>query len=147
MGLKAVMDEQEAWERLRSARVGHLATCGPDGSPHVVPFVFAFDGQTLYWAVDQKPKRSRDLKRLSNIRTNPNVEVVVDGYREEWSELWWVRAAGTARILEPNDDEWDRALALLAEKYPQYRDDPPPGPVVAIDITRFVSWEAGTGGA
>jgi PPOX class probable F420-dependent enzyme len=140
------MDEPEAWERLRSARVGHLATSGPDGTPHVVPFVFALDSTTLYWAVDAKPKRSRELKRLANIRANPNIEVVVDAYQEDWHSLWWVRATGTARILEPGQ-EWTRALALLEGKYLQYRDDPPPGPVVAIDVTRLVSWEAGAGGA
>ena len=140
------MDEHAAWERLRSARVGHLATCGPDGTPHVVPFVFVLDSTTLYWAVDAKPKRSRELKRLANIRSNPNVEVVVDAYQEDWRSLWWVRANGTARILEPGE-EWNGALSSLAGKYPQYLDRPPPGPVVAVDITRLVGWEAGAGGA
>ena len=135
------MDEREAWERLRSARVGHLATISPDGSPHVVPFVFALEGRTLYWVVDAKPKQPGELKRLSNIRANPNVELVVDNYEEDWRALWWVRARGTARILS-RGDEWDRALELLAQKYPQYRTAPPPGPVVAIDIARVVSWDA-----
>jgi PPOX class probable F420-dependent enzyme len=141
-----IVDEHEAWERLRSARVGHLATGGPGGTPHVVPFVFVLDSTTIYWAVDAKPKHSRELKRLANIRANPNVEVVVDSYQEDWRSLWWVRAAGTARILEPGE-EWNRALAKLSEKYPQYRDNPPLGPVVAIDVTKLVGWEAGAGGA
>jgi PPOX class probable F420-dependent enzyme len=140
------VDDREAWERLRSARVGHLATAGPDGTPHVVPFVFAVQGRTIYWAVDAKPKRSRELKRLANIRANPNVEMIVDSYQEDWTQLWWVRAKGTARILEPSA-EWDLAIGLLTDKYRQHESDPPPGPVVAIDVVEVVSWEASNGGA
>ena len=135
------MDETEAWQRLRSARVGHLATVGPGGRPHVVPFVFAADARTIYWSVDSKPKRSKELQRLSNIRADPRVQMVVDEYEEDWQALWWVRASGTARILQPGD-EWDRAMAMLAEKYPQYRAAPPPGPVVAIDIVEVARWDA-----
>jgi PPOX class probable F420-dependent enzyme len=135
------VDEGEAWDRLRSARVGHLATAGADGIPHLVPFVFTVEGRTIYWAVDAKPKRSRELKRLANIRANPNVEVVVDGYAEDWQALWWVRAKGVGRILD-RGEEWDRALRLLAEKYPQYEANRPPGPAVAIDVARIVGWEA-----
>jgi PPOX class probable F420-dependent enzyme len=136
------VDEAEAWERLRSARVGHLATVRPDGTPHVVPFVFAVGGRTIYWAVDAKPKRSRELRRLANIRANPNVEVVVDGYSEDWGELWWVRARGTARILDPGEES-DRALRLLADKYAQYEADTPPGPVVAVDVVGIMGWAPG----
>ena len=38
--------------------------------------------------------------------------------------------------------ERERALALLAEKYPQYRDEPPDGPVLAVDITEVRDWAA-----
>jgi PPOX class probable F420-dependent enzyme len=141
-----IVDDREAWERLSSARVGHLGTSGPDGLPHVVPFVFAVQGRTIYWAVDAKPKRSRELKRLTNIRANPNVDLVVDNYEEDWQNLWWIRAKGTARILEPGSEE-TRARELLTEKYQQYAATPPPGPVVAIDVVKLVSWEAGAGGA
>ena len=135
------MTPDEALQRLAAARVGRLATADIGGVPHVVPFVFAMEGETLYWAVDQKPKRSRELKRLENIRANPNVEVVVDNYSEDWNDLWWVRASGTARILE-EDEERLKAHRLLSEKYQQYADAPPEGPVVAIDVNRTTSWEA-----
>ena len=136
------MDESEAWEQLKQARVGHLATAGPDGLPHVVPFVFALEGRTIYWALDAKPKRGRELKRLANIRANPNVDLVVDNYEEDWKNLWWVRAQGTAHILEPGTEE-TRARERLTEKYEQYEASPPPGPVVAIDVVKLVSWEGG----
>ena len=58
-------------ERVRTARVARLATTDPDGRPHLVPIVFVLDGQTLYSAVDAKPKRSRRLRRVANARERP----------------------------------------------------------------------------
>jgi PPOX class probable F420-dependent enzyme len=134
------VDEAEALRRLGRARVGRLATTDRNGVPHVVPFAFALDGRTVYWAVDRKPKRSARLKRLANIEANPNVELVVDHYEEDWGALWWVRASGRARICD-DPTECDRALALLRDKYAQYRTAPPDGPVVAIDLVRVSGWE------
>lgn len=135
------MDEQTAWERLRSARVGRLATADAGGTPHVVPFVFAMVDRTLYWAVDRKPKRSQHLRRLDNIAANPNVQVVVDHYEDDWDRLWWVRATGAARIVD-EESERSKALTALTEKYDQYRATPPDGPAVAIDVARVTGWEA-----
>jgi PPOX class probable F420-dependent enzyme len=138
------MDRREAKKRLGEARVGRLATADAGGIPHVVPFVFALDGDTLYWAVDEKRKRTRQIKRLANIASNPNVEVVVDRYAERWERLWWVRAAGPAHVVEGEAEE-QRALALLAAKYRQYRKQPPGGAVVAIQVARLSWWEGRTG--
>jgi PPOX class probable F420-dependent enzyme len=124
------------------ARVGRLATMDPDGRPNVVPFVFVLDGDTLYSAVDEKPKRSRRPRRVANIDARPDVTVLVDHYEEDWARLWWVRLRGRGRIVG-DGPEFDRALTLLAEKYGQYRDAPPPGPVIAIEILEWRSWEGG----
>ena len=106
-----------------------------------MPICFAFAGETVYTAVDRKPKRSPRLKRLENVRQNPHVEVVVDHYEEDWSALWWVRLRGRGRVLD-HGDERDRALALLAGKYPQYRAEPPPGPVLAVELDGWSGWHA-----
>lgn len=139
------MDRVEAIARLRSARVGRLATVTPESRPHVVPFVFALvehDRDVLaYWAVDRKPKRSERLQRLRNLEGNPAAEFVVDGYDEDWRALWWVRASGTGRVVEDASEERS-ALAALAAKYPQDASEPPPGPVVAIEIQTISGWEA-----
>jgi PPOX class probable F420-dependent enzyme len=127
-----------ARERFATARVARLATTGPDG-PHVVPIVFALDGDTLYHAVDHKPKRTAALKRIDNLRADPRASVLADAYDEDWNWLWWARADGTARILQPGHE---RAIALLAGRYAQYRERPPEGPVIAIDVTRWSDWSA-----
>ena len=140
------MDRVEAIARLRSARVGRLATVTPEARPHVVPFVFALverDGDVLaYWVVDRKPKRSERLQRLRNLEGNPAAEFVVDGYDEDWRALWWVRASGTGRVIDDASDEREVALEALAAKYLRYASDPPPGPVVAIEIETISGWEA-----
>ena len=127
--------------RLTTARVARLATTDPDGRPHLVPIVFALDGDTLYSAVDRKRKRSSKLRRIENARARPDVTILVDHYEEDWSGLWWIRLRGRARVLD-DGDERERALALLAEKYTQYRAEPPDGPVLAVDVTEIRDWSA-----
>jgi PPOX class probable F420-dependent enzyme len=127
--------------RLTSARVARLATTDPDGRPHLVPIVFALDGDTLYSAVDRKPKRSQTLRRIENARERPDVTILVDHYDEDWTLLWWIRLRGRARVLD-GGDERERALELLAQKYPQYRDEPPGGAVLAVDIDETRAWSA-----
>jgi PPOX class probable F420-dependent enzyme len=148
VGEDSRVDRDEALARLRSARVGRLATITPESRPHVVPFVFAVvevgSAIRVYWAVDDKPKRSPRLRRIRNIETNPAVELVVDGYDEDWNELWWVRAAGPGRIVHEAAERGD-AIAALGAKYPQYATAPPPGPVVAIDVQTITGWEATPG--
>src|SRR5262249_36003462 len=123
------------------AGVGRRPTREAGGGPHFVRFCFALDGDTLYSAVDQKPKRTPALRRLDNVRARPDAAVLVDQWDEDWSRLWWVRLRGRARVLD-GGEEHDRALALLQEKYAQYRDTPPPGPVLAIDVTEWRGWSA-----
>jgi PPOX class probable F420-dependent enzyme len=127
--------------RLTTARVARLATTDPDGRPHLVPIVFAVDGDVLYSAVDRKPKRSQRLRRIENARARPDVTILVDHYDEDWGQLWWIRLRGRARVLD-DGDERAHALALLREKYAQYRSEPPDGPVLAVDISEVRSWSA-----
>jgi PPOX class probable F420-dependent enzyme len=129
----------DASARVESARVARLATLGADGRPHLVPICFVLAGDVLYSAVDEKPKRTKQLKRLKNIRRNPKVSVLVDHYDEDWSRLWWVRLDGDARVLEEGPERED-AVALLLEKYEQYRIQPPTGAVIAIAIERSRAW-------
>jgi PPOX class probable F420-dependent enzyme len=127
--------------RLGEARVGRLATVDGSGTPHVVPVCYVLDGDVIYWAVDQKPKSNRQLKRLENIRQNPRVELVADNYAEDWTQLWWVRVNAEAAVLA-EVPEAGRALDLLSAKYPQYRKQRPEGPVVRLAVRRWSGWSA-----
>jgi PPOX class probable F420-dependent enzyme len=128
-------------DRVEAARVARLATTDPDGRPHLVPIVFVLDGDTLYSAVDAKPKRSRTLRRIENARERPDVTVLVDHYEDDWTRLWWVRLRGRARVLD-GGEEAERALGLLAAKYRQYASERPGLPVLAIDVLEWRGWAA-----
>jgi PPOX class probable F420-dependent enzyme len=131
------------WRELfATARVARLATVAPDGAPHLVPLVFAVAGDTVWSAVDAKPKRHTALRRLANVAGEPRVALLADHYEEDWSALWWVRADGTARVVPPDADEGRRALTALTARYPQYAAAPPPGPVLAVDVHRWSGWSA-----
>jgi PPOX class probable F420-dependent enzyme len=133
------MEEADARRRLAGSKAAHLATVSAEGRPHVVPIVFALDGETLYFAVDAKPKKTANLVRLKNIAANPAVSVLVDHYEDDWTRLWWVRADGTAHIVTDNT-EAQRALDSLATRYHQYVTERPGGRVVAIHIDRLTGW-------
>ena len=126
-------------QRLAGSAAARLATVDEQGKPHIVPIVLAVAGDTIYFAVDAKPKKTLDLKRLKNIAANPAVAVLADHYEDDWTKLWWVRADGTARVVT-DSAEAARATDLLASRYSQYRDARPPGPVVAIHIDRLTGW-------
>jgi PPOX class probable F420-dependent enzyme len=135
------MDQAEMRERFAAAAVAHLATADSEGKPHIVPIVLALDCDTIYFAIDRKPKRSPDLKRLRNIAMNPAVAVLVDHYEEDWNALWWVRADGIAHVVDPGSGT-DHAMQLLAQRHARYRTEPPPGPAIAIAVHRWSAWSA-----
>lgn len=131
------MSPDEARTRFAAARIARLATADERGRPHIVPIVFAVSKDVVYSAVDDKPKRTTALKRMANIRANPHVSVLADHYEEDWSKLWWVRADGWARVLEPEDPEARRGLGLLRSRYEQQR---VLGAVLAVDVERWSGW-------
>jgi PPOX class probable F420-dependent enzyme len=131
---------EEARARFAAARVARLATADAGGRPHVVPIAFALDGDRLYSAVDSKPKRTTELRRLANVGENPRVAVLVDHYDDDdWSALWWARADGAGRVLEPDDPEARRAAELLRDRYPRIE---PIGAVLTVDVDRWSGWQA-----
>jgi PPOX class probable F420-dependent enzyme len=130
----------EARERFAAAPVARLATADAAGRPHIVPIAFALAGETIYSAVDAKPKRTTALRRLANVRENPAAAVLVDHYEDDWEALWWARADGRGRVLDAGEEEEARrAVVLLAERYPQQR---AVGEVLAVDVERWSGWSA-----
>ena len=108
------------------ARVARLATVEPENKPHVVPVVFAFDDTYYYIPLDEKTKRHKaeDLKRVKNIRQNPNVSLLIDEYQEDWNKLHFVIIHGIASLVFKEGQDASllkKAHNLLCKKYPQYQ--------------------------
>jgi len=135
--------------RIARARVGHLATS--DGlTPAVVPVCFVLLGETLYHAIDGKPKSARpgQLRRVKNVQANPRAALLVDHYVEDWRLLWYVLLRGRARLLYRGPEQ-QRAIIALRKKYPQYRTTvplPAEALVIAIDVRRLRHWRASSPG-
>lgn len=139
------LDEAEARRRFAAARAARLGTVDPAGAPHLVPVTFAVvpaedTADIVVFAVDHKPKASRELKRLRNIRANPAVSFLVDHYDDDWARLWWVRADATATVDDATN--WPAGVDALARKYPQYTRQRPDGVVVAARVTTWRGWAA-----
>lgn len=119
----AMASDDEIAAMLQSYRVGHLATADANAAPHLVPICFVYDGHAVYTAIDHKPKRAAGyrMKRIRNMLENPQVTFLIDYYEEDWLQLAYVMIQGHAQILE-SGPERQRALVLLEDKYPQYRE-------------------------
>ncbi len=141
------MGEFDPKVRFTQSPVARLATITPAGIPHLVPVVFAVsqDGRagedTVYTAVDAKPKTTRRLRRLSNIENNPQASLLVDLYDDDWTQLWWVRADGIAAIHR-DGEAMRTGYRLLRAKYAQYQSVPLDGPVITVTVRRWSSWHA-----
>ena len=144
MGWSASVAELPEWagRLLDSARVARLGLLDDDGAPRVLPVVFAVSGGALVTAVDDKPKRraGEELARVRWLRSRPRAALTVDHYEDDWSALGWVQALGTVRVSGVGDSP--AAIDALRERYPQYREHPPPGPVLELVPDRLLWWRA-----
>jgi coenzyme F420-0:L-glutamate ligase/coenzyme F420-1:gamma-L-glutamate ligase len=134
-----------AWDYLATHRVGHLATVDAAGKPSVVPICYAVDGQAIYSALDEKPKRvaPEALRRVRNLLARPHVALVVDDYSEEWARLAYLLVRGRADLLAPGAPIHAAAVALLRAKYTQYQAMAiEERPIVRILPTRSTFWAA-----
>ena len=118
--------------------MARLSTVRPAGAPHVVPIVFALVGETVFSAVDAKPKRSTDLRRLANVRADPRCALLVDHYEDDWRRLWWVRADGAGEVVDALPEH--PGIQALVQRFPQYRDEPPSGPLLVVTVHRWTGW-------
>ncbi len=130
-----------ARQRFATSAVARLATVTPAGTPHLVPVVFAVDHDTVYTAVDGKPKSTQHLRRVANVVANPNVSLLVDHYDDDWAQLWWVRADGVAAV-HADDATARQGRTALRAKYSQYQSVSLDGPVLSVRVTRWSWWSA-----
>ena len=141
----ATIEELPVWaaELLETARVGHLGLTDPAGRPRVLPVTFAVVDGCAWSAVDDKPKRRRgdELARVRWLRARPASALTVDRYDDDWARLAWVQLVGETMVLEAAGRE--HVLEALASRYRQYRDRPPPGPLLCVRPSRVLCWRAG----
>jgi PPOX class probable F420-dependent enzyme len=136
------MDRETARALVGDSRVARLGTLSKTGRVDLVPMTFALVDDVMYTAVDHKPKRTTELKRLENVRATPEVSVLVDEYDDtDWTALWWVRLRGLARVVE-HGAEYDTGIDALVAKYEQYRSVRPEGPAMVIELIRWQWWSA-----
>ncbi len=129
---------------LERLRVAHLATVDEGGQPHVVPVCFAHLRDAIYTPIDEKPKRTAaaSLRRVRNIVARSQVCLVWDHYEEDWTRLAWLQVRGTAALVEA-PDERAAALAVLRQRYPQYRAmDLEARPLIKITAVHVRWWAA-----
>jgi PPOX class probable F420-dependent enzyme len=144
MGRSARLAELPGWARalLERARVARLGLIDDGGRPRVLPVTYALAGETLVTVVDRKPKRveGERLARVRWLRTRPQAALTVDRYDEDWSQLAWVQALGSVRILDPASAP--DAMTALIERYAPYRTETPPGPLLVLEPERVLWWRA-----
>jgi PPOX class probable F420-dependent enzyme len=140
----ASLENAPLWARdlLATEPVGHLGLIDDQGRPRVLPITFALLDGEIWSAVDDKPKRvaGAELARVRWLRARPRSALTVDRYTEDWSELAWVQLIGETTLLEVAGQE--RALEALAARYPPYREQSPPGPLLRLVPDRCVWWRA-----
>jgi len=127
---------------LRDARVARLATVDPSGAPHIVPVCFVVDASSVLWTpIDGKPKRTRALQRIENLRRDPRATVIVDHYEEDWRALRWVAVHARGELV--SGENASGALSLLRAKYPQYQEVEIGPEAIQLTANRVAWWSAG----
>jgi PPOX class probable F420-dependent enzyme len=134
--------ELVAWANalLERERVGRLGLLDDDGAPRVLPVTYAVADGRIWSAVDNKPKRAAEPARLRFLRRDPRAALTVDRYSDEWEELAWVQVLGRVRVTDLADGA--AGLEALSAKYEQYREETPPGPLLALEPERYLWWRA-----
>jgi PPOX class probable F420-dependent enzyme len=132
-----------AKELLATERVGRLAFADADGRPRVLPVTYALAEGAVWSAIDAKPKRTAEPARVRWLRQRPSAALVVDRYSDDWNELAWVQLLGSVAVLPVSEE--GAGLAALVEKYEPYRVEPPPGPLLRLDVERALRWRAADG--
>jgi PPOX class probable F420-dependent enzyme len=128
---------------VNAQRVARLATADAGGRPHIVPVCYAFDGTRFYTPLDEKPKRVNEskLRRVRNIEARHEASLLIDQYDDDWLRLGYVLVHGHAGLIQPGDPLHAQALALLRERYVQYRAmELERHPVIVITPDSVTSW-------
>jgi PPOX class probable F420-dependent enzyme len=120
---------------------GVLATLHPERGVDAVPVCFVVDGDRVAVPVDRiKPKSGVELQRVRNLERDARAALLCDHWdREDWSQLWWVRAS--MEFTEADDELRLRLGDGLRQKYHQYNDQDF-AQLLVFRITELTGWSA-----
>lgn len=138
--------------KINNARVARLATIDSECRPYLVPVVFVYDDDDdhYYIPIDKKTKKSTKpgrLKRVRNIKANPNVALLIDEYTENWTKLYFIMIQGRALLIgnrlgqDQSQYQLERAHKLLSKKYYQYRKVGIGEYVIMICPQKIITWK------
>lgn len=136
----------EALARLVAHDHGVLCTVHAERGVDAVPVVYAVDEDGFVAVpVDRvKPKASPRLQRVRNLEVDPRAALLIEHWdRQDWTQLWWVRAELRWQGDDGGMEGRSAALALrLAGAFPQYR-DLPFSSIVLLRVVSVTGWSAG----
>jgi len=110
---------------LQSHKLLTLATIREDGYPQANSVSYANDGLTLYFLTDAT------ASKVKNIAHSDKVSLTVDKEYEDWSKIKGVSMAATAEVMT-NPQEIEKAMGLLAQKFPLLLEMPEPEELPAV---------------
>jgi PPOX class probable F420-dependent enzyme len=132
--------DADALARLCRADHAILCTVHAERGVDAVPVAFAIDDRHVGVPIDLvKPKSSTRLQRERNLEADARATLLVEHWdAHDWTQLWWVRAELRA---ETDEQRAESLAALLASRYPQYRDRPF-ACVLVLRIVAIAGWAA-----
>jgi PPOX class probable F420-dependent enzyme len=134
---------EEAMTRFAAHDHGILCTVHATRGVDAVPCVFAVDGNFVGVPVDRvKPKSTPRLQRERNLEADSRATLLVEQWdREDWSQLWWVRAS-LRWEADPSPERENGLAALLENRYPQQYRGRPFDSVHVLQIVDVTGWAA-----
>lgn len=143
----ADLSELPDWARelLAQSPVGHLSYLDDRDRPRVLSVTFAVAVDSLWTAIDEKPKR-KPPARVRYLRRRPEAALCADHYEDDWSRLAWVQANGSVEVLDGAAEGVERSgCDALCSKYGVYAEQPPAGPLLRLRPEHLLCWRASEG--
>jgi nitroimidazol reductase NimA-like FMN-containing flavoprotein (pyridoxamine 5'-phosphate oxidase superfamily) len=119
---------------LRNHELCHMATASAKAKPHVVPVIYALDGDNIIIAVDY------GTKKLKNLKENKMVAIVVDEYGSKRNSGLMVE--GSCEIYE-RGTEYLRLLKILFDRFDFYKRNPwgeGESPILRVRPVKAILW-------
>lgn len=110
------MTKEQMAEFCKPARIASLVTLREDGSPHVAPVWFHFDGSHVYISANYR------AVKLKNLQKNPSVALCVCNHERPYQ---YISFHGTAEVLPEYRPDIMQGMALRyqgPQKGPEYAD-------------------------